>query len=139
MNLEHARDKILAIVLGVGLAALIVGLSITARGLWRHASMARAEGVVVRYEKGMSGHAPHVRFSVDGLEYTVGGRVHVEQGRGFRSGDRVGVLYPPDDPASGQLDLFLDRWFASLVVTGVGLAMTLVSGALRCRLRRESN
>ncbi len=111
----------------VGSCALLVGLSLIVVNTMNYSKMERANGVAVKWEKGMKGAGPHVQFDVDGKDYIISGQIHVEgKGRGIKRGTTVGVLYNPTDPNKGVLDLFLDKWFTSAMVTGVGFGMATI-------------
>ncbi len=130
--------------LGGVLGLVLVGLGFVAvakgayRSVWLVTSGEAADGLVVdmRYAKvGSRGSAyPVVAFkSEDGQDVTFSSRL---SGHGTaRKGDRVRVLYDPDDLATAEIDSFGPLFGASLIWSVV-LGMVLVVVALVLWLTR---
>lgn len=57
-----------------------------------------------------------VEFTVNGETYTVKSYSTYPIGR-FALGDSIEVLYDPDDPATAQIDLFMEHWFTPILST----------------------
>jgi hypothetical protein len=84
---------------------------------------------------------PVFRFQAhDGRDYLRFSNVSVRRSA-FRVGDRVGVLYLPDQPGTARIDMFPALWTGSLVFGIVGAAFSAVAAfavAGFLRMRRAS-
>jgi hypothetical protein len=84
----------------------------------------KATGSVVGSSPGRRGGSRPV------VSYVAGGRSHTITGGSssglfvpaYRLGDRVEVLYPPDDPGNGTINRFADMWLGPTIVGGLGAA-----------------
>lgn len=112
--------KVTFLVVGVILlgVAAVVGLSVRR---FTHAA-ASAEGAVVRLNAG--GSHPQVDFVTaagDRVSYPQGGLIF-----GARVGDKVRVLYMPDEPLStARVDTFGSLWFVPLLLLAIGVVMLI--------------
>ncbi|MGO1071526.1 DUF3592 domain-containing protein [Lysobacter sp. CA199] len=116
--------------------AMLLGAIVIAMVQQRFQSQAlRAQGVVMGHALGRgdsdssrSGdtYCPVVRF-VDGdgqqIEF-VGGVC--SRPRAEAAGETVAVLYRQGDPHDARIDSFLNRWFAVLIVGGIGSVFALI-------------
>ncbi len=125
-------QRVLNVVLFLGTAVLLLGAVTLVARYMELRSWSRAEGVVVKYRKGVRGHPPYVAYEVDGREFVVGSEVHRSglAATGLKRGDKVRVYYPAENPAAGRLDLFLDLWFVPTVLTGNGAFLVVISQIL---------
>ncbi len=83
---------------------------------------ARTEGTIVGEERqwgARSGYLPVVAYEANGKTYQCKGIVGSDSSR-IRRGQRVGVLYATNQPSSGYVDTFFDRWLIPLAFGGVG-------------------
>ena len=115
----------------VGGLVVLVGLAIGVFNWRQHTSMERVLGTVVKYEKGMKGPGPYVRYVVNEQAFVASGQVKIDGRRAVKRGEAVGVLYYPDHPEKGRLDLFLEFWFSTILVLVCGTGMTLIATLLR--------
>jgi hypothetical protein len=104
----------------------LVGLVLLAVGAWFAvdaqrfvAGATRSEGVVVAME-GSDTLAPVVEFTAaDGR--TVQFRSSLSSSPpSYSVGERVGVYYDIEAPDDARIDAFMDLWFATLVLSGMG-------------------
>jgi len=108
------------------LVLALAGLAVHAASLYgaieRHAfvhTATRVEGVVSGLNAG--GSHPQITITVDGraLSFPQGGLIF-----GYRTGDKVKVLFDPADPAgTGVVDAVGTIWFAPLMLGGIGLLL----------------
>jgi hypothetical protein len=89
----------------------------------------RAEGTVIARQQTGSSHktyAPVFRFEAsDGRTYVVSSDVFGRESA-FRLGERVRVLYRPDDPQTARIDAFAQLWTFALVFGVVGAGFSLI-------------
>jgi Protein of unknown function (DUF3592) len=119
--------------LGLGVVILVIGVVLVADTARFVAGAERVTGEVIDLsrdeddEGGVTFH-PVVRFT------TADGRtVEFVSPSGssppsHSEGDRVEVLYDPDDPQDAQLSGFIDLWLDSVVAFGIGVGFIVVSG-----------
>ncbi len=111
----------------------LIGISMFAYNAAKYSGMERAEGVAIRYERGregMGGKAPHVEFTAsDERIYVISrqGESSSFGGGGIAIGQKVSVLYNPEDPNEGILDLFMEKWFNNIMFVGVGFGVMLMA------------
>jgi hypothetical protein len=90
-------------------------------------SAARADGRVVKMRNAGGVHYPVVSFSDSS------GTVHIlESATGtnppaYQLGDSVIVLYSPSKPVDARIQGFGDLWFRTVLQSGIGLALGIVS------------
>lgn len=112
----------LFILVGLGLLAAASMLAIRTWSFIHHA--ATAPGVIVALLAG--GSHPQIEFTTASgrkVTYAQGGFIF-----GYRAGDRVTVLYRPDNPEqSASIDAAGALWFSSAILGFIGLAC-LVGG-----------
>ena len=106
-----------------GSLALLVGLSVGAWSASQGWGTLKAQGTVVDVVSQDWGDGdstvPVVDYSVDGKTFTCRGAI------GFspplhKIGEQVEVLRRPDQPDSGHINTFLDRWVFPLMFTVIG-------------------
>lgn len=120
---------------GIGAALLVGAAAIFVSGQRFEARALRAEGVVVRHvtsasDDGGSTYCPVVRFGdAEGRQTEFTGRL-CSQPRADAVGDKVAVLYRADRPDDARIDAFMERWFAALVVGGIGGVFLLVGACI---------
>lgn len=126
-----------------------LGLVLTMAGLWtgRHSLYLVAFGeevvgtvhAVVPEVGGASGTAfrPHYTFrAADGREYRRSASVAADPSP-WQEGDRVGVLYDPDDLSRVRIRSFATLWLTAVLTGGVGFVLLLASGGGLVVLRRR--
>jgi hypothetical protein len=117
-----ALKAIVLSIIGMGLilAAIVTGLA-TREFLGR---AARAPGVVSRLNAG--GSHPEIEFTLpsgETVSYPQGGFIF-----GYKPGQRVQVLYAPEDPGrTAPVEAFGALWFVPVLLSVLGLAL-LVGG-----------
>jgi Protein of unknown function (DUF3592) len=126
---------------GIG-AVLIVVAAVMAVFTARFVATAeRTEGTVIDLSRsedseGSVTYSPVVRFTADGRT------IQFTSSSGSSSppsvGDRVEVLYDPDDPDDARLSGFLDLWLFPLVAGAIGIACGAIGGFIAWRTRRPS-
>jgi hypothetical protein len=123
------------VILGIGGLILAGGLALGWVGL-RHVLYAeRAEGEVIEIRREGDMYAPVLRFRLGNGEM----QEVKDLGTGapdFAVGDRVTVLYMPDDHEDFRIDTFERLWFSSIFVT-VFASFWLLFGAVAWALSRE--
>jgi hypothetical protein len=135
MALDRSWRRISWVILGIGGMFLAGGLAL-GWGSLRHVLYAeRADGEVVEIRREGDMYAPVLRFRrADGAAQEV-----KDLGSGapdFSVGDRVTVLYMPDDPEDFRIDTFERLWFSSIFVL-VFASFWLLFGAVAWALSRE--
>jgi hypothetical protein len=121
----------------VGTIFLAVGVGIGAWAYHFGAEANQAEGVVIRMVSSgrKGGSSPVVRYEVDGQSYELQSTVSSSP-PAYSVGEKVTVLYHPDNPGGGQIDSFIDRWLFPLVFGGMGFIFAAIGyGFLLVRLR----
>lgn len=126
----------------VGIVFFLVGVGMLTGGffMWRsHATFvahaAHADGVVTdldyqRSSKGGGTYHPRVDFTAAN-----GTVVHYTSSSGsnpapYSRGDHVVMLYDPANPERAQIDSFMENWFVTLFLGGMGLVFALVGGGI---------
>ena len=116
MVLDRSWRRISWVILGIGGLILAGGLAL-GWGSLRHVLWAdRADGEVVEVRREGSMYAPVVRFRLPGGDI----QEVKDLGAGapdFAVGDRVTVLYMPEDPEDFSIDTFERLWFVPIFVT----------------------
>lgn len=116
MAFDRSWRRISWLILGIGGLILAGGLAL-GWGSLRHVLYAdRAEGEVVEIRREGDMYAPVVRFRLANGE-TQEGKDLGSGAPDFAVGDRVTVLYMPDDPEDFRIDTFERLWFTSIFVT----------------------
>jgi hypothetical protein len=122
------------LILGIG-GLFLAGALALGWGSLRHVLCAeRADGEVIEIRREGDMYAPVLRFRLPGGET----REVKDLGSGapdFAVGDRVTILYMPDDPEDIRIDTFDRLWFSSIFVL-VFAAAWLLFGAVAWGLAR---
>lgn len=131
---ERSWRRIAWLILGIGLLFLAGGLALGWGSLRHvlHADRADAEVIEIRREGSM--YAPVLRFRLPAGQV----RQVKDLGNGapdFAVGDKVTVLYMPQDPDDFRIDTFDRLWFSSIFVT-VFACFWLLFGAIAWALSR---
>lgn len=120
------------LILGIGGLIVLGGLAL-GWGSLRHVLYGeRADGEVVEIRREGSMYAPVVRFRLPGGD-TQEVTDLATGAPDFAVGDRVTVLYTPQDPSDFHIDTFERLWLSAIIVTGFGcfwLMFGLVAWAL---------
>jgi len=135
MAIDRSWRWISWVILGIGGLILAGGLAL-GWGSLRHVLYAeRAEGEVIEIRREGDMYAPVLRFRLANGET----QEVKDLGTGapdFAVGDRVTVLYMPDDPEDFRIDTFERLWFSSIFVT-VFASFCLLFGAFAWGLSRD--
>lgn len=108
---------------GIGALLLACAVVLQVVRLNDQARMEAARGEVVDLTQG----CPAVRFvTASGEPLFFRGEV-CSNPPAFGLGDPVAVLYDPAQPARAKIDGFLENWFVSLVLGGIGSVFLLIS------------
>ena len=130
---------------GVGLLLLAVGMfGVNSTRQWLE-EVITAQGVVIRHSTypsdGTTMYRPVIRFTdQNGHEVTFQSNASSSSPH-YQTGDPVTVLYAADSPQQARINSFFSLWGMVLIVGGIGLVFTVLSGGfwgyyLR-RTRRE--
>ncbi|MPZ32703.1 MAG: DUF3592 domain-containing protein [Rhodospirillales bacterium] len=134
MALDRSWRRISWVILGIGCLFLVGGLAL-GWGSLRHVLYAeRADGEVIEIRREGDMYAPVLRFRLANDEM----QEVQDLGTGapdFAVGDRVTVLYMPDDPEDFRIDTFERLWFSSIFVLVFG-SLWLLFGAVAWGLAR---
>lgn len=125
--------------LGLGLflaAAVLLGVAgwLAADNLRFAERAARAPGEVVelvtsRGSKGGTLYSPIVRWQpLEGEPRTLRSRT-ASSPAAFTVGERVTVLYDPEDPGEARIQAFSEQWLAASITGGMGTLFLLIAGA----------
>lgn len=107
----------------IGTIFFLVGVGIGWRSI-QFMDAARADGVIVG-----GGALPIAKYEVNNKEYRVTGRISSKP-PAFNAGDKVTVLYKPDNPADAQIDGFVERWLFLTIFGGIGFILGLIGWSL---------
>src|ERR1044072_3942559 len=135
MTIDRSWRRIAWIILVIGGLIMAGGLAL-GWGSLRHVLYAeRADGEVVEIRREGDMYAPVLRFR------RANGEIQELKDLGsgapdFAVGDRVTVLYMPDDPEDFRIDTFERLWFSAIFVT-VFAGFWLLFGAVALSLSRE--
>jgi hypothetical protein len=130
----------------VGVIFALVGAVFAAIGIgvgiknWTFAATAReTEGTVVRLvvtgKRGTA--APVVRYEVKGQSFEFQSSV-ASSPPAHGVGEKVTVLYQPDQPHQGNIKSFMDLWFLPVIFAGLGTLFFVIGSAVCVSLLRAS-
>jgi hypothetical protein len=131
--------QIAVICAALGTIFLAIGVGFGVASLSFVSGAEHAEGTVIRMVRSGSkgGSSPVVRYEVDGRAYTIQSTIS-SSASAYSVGEKVQIVYKPDNPARGHIDSFLDRWAISICFGGIGLLFATIGfGILMARLRRR--
>lgn len=100
----------LGFLVGLGFAAYSIAFSIGAR---------EVQGTVIEMAFRGHGQSPVVEYDVNGKRFTYQSSLSSSP-PAYSVGDKVTVLYRPDDPARAQINSFLQRWFFAVAFASGG-------------------
>jgi hypothetical protein len=132
------RSKLLALIfLPLGLAFLVYGVSDLLQ-VRAFASLAvEAEGTVIAMQEGATKYYPRVRFQT-----RHGQTVEFDAANGsnpplYEVGERLPVLYLPDNPRYAVINTFIELWLGPLIYAAVGLLLLVTAWLdwLKSRMR----
>ena len=113
----------------IGCIFFSVGASFGIYSLIKGENAGRTEGEVAALIRGGKGSSrPVVRYAVDGKPFEITGWMSTSP-PAYSVGEKVTVLYNPENPADGRIDSFVERWLFPVVFGGVG-ALLLVIGVV---------
>src|ERR1041384_1212945 len=135
MAIDRSWRRISWLILGIGGLILAGGLAL-GWGSLRHVLYAEhADGEVIEIRREGDMYAPVLRFRLANGEM----QEVKDLGSGapdFAVGDRVTVLYMPDDPEDLPIDAFERLWYSAIFVT-VFVCFWLLFGAVAWALSRD--
>jgi Protein of unknown function (DUF3592) len=137
MAVDRSWRWIAWLVLGIGALILAGGLAL-GWGSLRHVLYAeRADGEITEIRRDGDMYAPMVRFRLPSGET----QEVTDLGSGapdFAVGDKVTILYMPQDPEDFRIDTFDRLWFSAIFVT-VFACFWLLFGAIAWAMSREAD
>jgi hypothetical protein len=137
MAVDRNWRWIARLVLGIGALILAGGLAL-GWGSLRHVLYAeRADGEITEIRRDGDMYSPVVRFRLPSGET----QEVTDLGSGapdFAVGDRVTILYMPQDPGDFRIDTFDRLWFSALFVT-LFACFWLLFGAIAWAMSREAD
>ena len=127
--------------LGIGILLLVLTPVMVVRTAQFLAGAERTDGTVVDLSRSKDSEGSVTFSPVVSFTTAEGRTVEFVSSSGSSSpshseGDRVEVLYDPDDPNDARLSGFLDLWFGSLVVGVLGAAFTVFSAVVLWHMRK---
>lgn len=135
MTIDRSWRRIAWIILAIGALIMAGGMAL-GWGSLRHILYAeRADGEVIEIRREGDMYAPVLRFH-RGSGETQEVKVLGSGAPDFAVGDRVTVLYMPDDPEDFRVDTFERLWFSPIFVT-VFASFWFLFGAVAWALSRE--
>ncbi len=134
MAVDNSWRWIAWLILGIGGLILVGGLALGLGSLRHVLHGERADGEVVEMRREGDMYAPVVRFRLpDGETQTV---TDLASGApDFAVGDRITILYMPQDPRDFRIDTFDRLWFSAIFVTIFG-AFWMLFGIVAWALSR---
>jgi Protein of unknown function (DUF3592) len=121
--------------LPIGLVFLAVALYFFKADQTLAESGARAEGTVIEVVRardtgGKIMYRPLVEFRTPGGERQEFASDVSASTPGYGRGERVQVLFDPDNPADAKIDSFMERFFIPLIFSLLGSIFTIVGGGI---------
>ncbi len=134
MAVDNSWRWIAWLILGIGGLILVGGLALGLGSLRHVLHGERADGEVIEMRREGDMYAPVVRFRLpDGETQTV---TDLASGApDFAVGDRITILYMPQDPRDFRIDTFDRLWFSAIFVTIFG-AFWMLFGIVAWALSR---
>ncbi len=135
MAADHAWRRISWLILGIGGLILAGGLALGLGSLRLVLYGERVDAEVIELRREGDMYAPVVRFRLSGGET----QTVTDLATGapdFAVGDKVTVLYMPQDPRDFRIDTFDRLWFSAIIVTIFG-GFWLLFGAVAMALSRD--
>lgn len=86
----------------------------------------RTQGEVIRLVRKGKGSSPVVRYTVAEKPFEIESSISTSP-PAYRIGEKVVVLYPRDNPASGRIDSFAERWLFAVIFGGVGVLLLIIA------------
>jgi hypothetical protein len=113
--------------IGALVASICMGFAVKA---WTFASSAReVEGTVIRIDRselrGRSSFRPIVSYQINGKAFQLKSDIGTSH-QAYRVGEKVTVLYKPENPARGRIKSFSELWALPLIFGVIG---TVFAGA----------
>jgi uncharacterized protein DUF3592 len=108
---------------------IVVAALVLAFLSWKTVSRSnRAEGTVIsmRSATDCCGDAPVVKYQVEGGTYSASGTAFTTYSA-YSVGEKVTVLYKPEQPGEGTINSFTELWFLPTGLGGMGLIGSLMS------------
>ncbi len=136
-SFDSSWRKIAWLILGIG-GLIVAGGVALGWGSLRHVLYGeRADGEVIEIRRQGSMYAPVVRFRLPGGD-TQEVTDLATGAPDFAVGDRVTVLYTPQDPTDFHIDTFERLWLSAIIVTGFG-CFWLLFGLIAWALSRNAD
>lgn len=108
---------------GIGAVLVACAIAVQVVRINEQAQMLAATGDVVDLTHG----CPAVRFITQSAEPVIFQGDVCSNPPAFGLGDPVAVLYDPQQPSNASINGFLENWFVSLVLGGIGSVFLLIS------------
>lgn len=132
-----APRTISIMLLCIGPVFFLAGVAFTVSSQLFVSSAVEIQGEVVEMATGSNGSAPVVRYEVNGTNYQFQSSLWSSPPRNF-VGEKVRVLYQPNDPKNGQIKSFIEQWLFPVTFMAAGFSSTLIGAVwLWFQLRRQ--
>lgn len=139
-QLSRLADQfIIGVALLVGTVFLLVGVGFACSSISVVSVAKQTEGKVIRNVVGWEGGAAAVvEFFLDGQRHEIQSSRYTSPPQ-FKIGDKVSVLYDPNDPRRCRINSFVDLWLFPTIFGGIGLLVVTLSGTALVvkRVRRQ--
>jgi hypothetical protein len=118
----------------VGTGTLVAGVVVLVWSWLFYLKGGRVEGTVTDMAHSNSrgsrnSSAPIVTYEVEGRTYTYRSSVYSSP-PSYRVGDKVTLLYRPENPASALIHSFLEEWGLALLLTALGATFAYIGFAM---------
>jgi hypothetical protein len=108
----------------IGGCFALIGVGFAAYSVVFASGAERVEGTVTEMVGG-NRKAPVVEYQVDGKSYVFRDSISTAP-PAYDVGDKVVILYRPDDPRRAQIDSFVGRWLFAVIFTSLGLSAAAI-------------
>ena len=109
----------------IGALFAIIGLGFTAYCIQFSIGTKEVQGSVVEMV-GFAGQSPLVEYHVGGKRFTIQSAVSSSP-PAYIVGEKVSILYRPDDPTKAQINSFTERWLFPVAFTSCGVMAFVMS------------
>lgn len=116
-----------------GVAFAVLGLGILVHNALFAIGTKQAEGTVIEMV-GNKQKSPVVEFNANGQRHTFQSRMSSSP-PAYSVGEKVSVLYHPEEPARAQIDSFSERWLFPLGFATTGISALIMSYSLPSLVR----
>lgn len=123
---RHVRAVVSGTLAFIGFIFFAIGAGFGIYSYVQGQDVERTEGEVIRLVRKGKGSSPVVRYTVAEKPFEIESSISTSP-PAYRIGEKVVVLYPRDNPASGRIDSFAERWLFAVIFGGVGLLLLMIA------------